>query len=97
LAGSNTENQALAVELAEYLIADEFIGAWTRETGYLPTRLSSVGEPDPTLAALIESAKPLPSNDVLLVLGQLMQDALIRVLNGERPAVVAGSVVDALR
>jgi len=97
LAGSNTENQALAVELAEYLIADEFIGAWTRETGYLPTRPSSVGEPDATLAALIESAKPLPSNDVLSVLGQLMQDALIRVLNGERPAVVAGSVVDALR
>ena len=97
LAGSNTENQALAVELAEYLIADEFIGAWTREAGYLPTRPSSVGEPDPTLAALIESAKPLPSNDVLSVLGQLMQDALIRVLNGERPAVVAGSVVDALR
>jgi len=97
LAGSNTENQALAVELAEYLIADEFIGAWTREAGYLPTRPSSVGEPDPTLAGLIESAKPLPSNDVLSVLGQLMQDALIRVLNGERPAVVAGSVVDALR
>jgi ABC-type glycerol-3-phosphate transport system substrate-binding protein len=97
LAGSNTENQALAVELAEYLIADEFIGAWTREAGYLPTRPSSVGESDPTLAGLIESAKPLPSNDVLSVLGQLMQDALIRVLNGERPAVVAGSVVDALR
>ncbi len=97
LAGSNAENQALAVELAEYLIADEFIGEWTREAGYLPTRPSSVDEQDPTLAALIESAKPIPSNDVLSVLGQLMQDALIRVLNGERPAVVAGSVVDSLK
>jgi multiple sugar transport system substrate-binding protein len=97
LAGSNTENQAVAIELAEYLIADDFIGEWTRAAGYLPTRPSSVGEQDPTLAALIESAKPIPSNDVLSVLGQLMQDALIRVLNGERPAVVAGSVVDALR
>ena len=97
LAGSNTENQALAVELAEYLIADEFIGDWTREAGYLPTRPSSVDEQDPTLAALIESAKPIPSNDVLSVLGQLMQDALIRVLNGERPEAVAGSVVDSLR
>jgi ABC-type glycerol-3-phosphate transport system substrate-binding protein len=97
LAGSNAENQALAVELAEYLIADEFIGEWTREAGYLPTRPSSVDEQDPTLAALVESAKPIPSNDVLSVLGQLMQDALIRVLNGERPAVVAGSVVDSLK
>src|SRR5215216_4744187 len=94
LAGSNTENQALAVELAEYLIADEFIGEWTREAGYLPTRPSSVDEQDPTIAALIEAAKPIPSNDVLSVLGQLMQDALIRVLNGERPEAVAGSVVD---
>jgi hypothetical protein len=31
------------------------------------------------------------------VLGQLMQDALIRVLNGERPATVAASVVDTLK
>jgi ABC-type glycerol-3-phosphate transport system substrate-binding protein len=97
LAGSNTENQELAVELAEYLIADEFIGEWTREAGYLPTRPSSVDEQDPILAALIESAKPIPSNDVLSVLGLLMQDALIRVLNGERPATVAGSVVDTLK
>jgi len=97
LAGSNAENQALAVELAEYLIADEFLGEWTRAAGYLPTRPSSVDGQDPTLAALIESAKPIPSNDVLSVLGQLMQDAMIRVLNGERPAVVAGGVVDSIK
>jgi len=97
LAGSNTENQALAVELAEYLIADEFIGEWTRASGYLPTRPSSIDGQDPTIAALVESAKPIPSNDVLSVLGQLMQDALIRVLNGERPAAVAASVVDSLK
>lgn len=97
LAGSNAENQALAVELAEYLIADDFLGEWTRATGYLPTRPSSVDGQDPTLAALIESAKPIPSNDVLSVLGQLMQDAMVRVLNGERPAVVAGSVVDSIK
>jgi multiple sugar transport system substrate-binding protein len=97
LAGSNAENQALAVELAEYLIADDFLGEWTRAAGYLPTRPSSLDGQDPTLAALIESAKPIPSNDVLSVLGQLMQDAMIRVLNGERPAVVAGSVVDSLK
>lgn len=97
LAGSDAENQALAVELAEYLIADDFIGEWTRAAGYLPTRPSSIDGQDPTIAALVESAKPIPSNDVLSVLGQLMQDALIRVLNGERPEAVAGSVVDSLK
>ena len=97
LAGSNAENQVLAVELAEYLIADDFIGEWTRAAGYLPTRPSSIDGQDPTIAALVESAKPIPSNDVLSVLGQLMQDALIRVLNGERPAAVAASVVDSLK
>ena len=97
LAGSNAENQALAVDLAEYLIADDFIGEWTRAAGYLPTRPSSIDGQDPTIAALVESAKPIPSNDVLSVLGQLMQDALIRVLNGERPAAVAASVVDSLK
>jgi ABC-type glycerol-3-phosphate transport system substrate-binding protein len=97
LAGSDTEKQALAVELAEYLVADEFIGEWTRESGYLPTRPSSVDEEDPILTALIESAQPLPSNEVLSVLGQLMQDALIRVLNGEQPEDVAASVVETLQ
>lgn len=97
LAGSNAENQELAVELAEFLIADEFIGEWTREAGYLPTRPSSVDTEDPIIAELIESAKPMPSDDVLSVLGQVMQDALIRVLNGEQPEAVAGSVVESLK
>jgi ABC-type glycerol-3-phosphate transport system substrate-binding protein len=87
LGGSNAENQALAVELAEYLIADDFLSEWTRAAGYLPTR-PSVWMDRSNLGALSPSQIP---NDVLSVLGQLMQDAMIRVLNGERPAVVAGA------
>lgn len=97
LAGSNAENQELAVELAEHLVADEFLREWTQESSYLPTRPSSVDGEDPLLTALIESAKPLPSNDVVSALGPVMQDALIRVLNGEQPEAVAGSVVESLR
>jgi ABC-type glycerol-3-phosphate transport system substrate-binding protein len=81
LAGSDVEKHALAVELAEYLIADEFLRDWTRESGYLPTRPSSVDEEDPILTALIESTKPLPSNEILTTLGPLMQDALNRELS----------------
>ncbi len=97
LAGSNPENQQLAAELAEYLVADDFVGAWTRAAGYLPTRPSTVGASDRTMAAVIESTHPIPSNEALAVLGPLMQEALTRVLNGEQPEIVAASVVQKLK
>jgi len=97
LAGSDPENQQLAAELAEFLVEDDFIGDWTRATGYLPTRPSLVEEEDRTMTAILESAHPIPSSDVLNVLGPLMQDALIRVLSGEPPEEVAASVVEALK
>ena len=97
LAGSNPENQQLAVKLAEYLVQDKFMGEWTKATGYLPTRPSVVGESDRTTAAILESAHLMPSNNVLAVLGPLMQEALTRVLNGEDPQAVAASVVQKLK
>jgi ABC-type glycerol-3-phosphate transport system substrate-binding protein len=97
LAGSNPENQQLAVELAEHLVATDFIGEWTRETGYLPTRPSTLQEENRSMIAILESAHPIPSKDVLAVLGPLMQEALTRVLNGEQPEAVAESIVQKLR
>ena len=97
LAGSDPEKQQLAVELAEYLVAEDFIAEWTRATGYLPTRPSIVEDGDRTLTAIIESAHPIPSRDVLAVVGPLMQEALTRVLNGEQPEDVAASIVEKLR
>lgn len=97
LAAARPENQQVAMELAEFLVQDPFIGAWTGATGYLPARPSSVEANDRTMTAILESAHPVPSNDVLAVLGPLMQEALTRVLNGEEPEEVAGSVVEKLR
>ena len=97
LAGSDTENQQLAVELAEYLVEDDFLGEWTRATGYLPTRPSIVQEGDRTITAIIESAHAIPPSEVLTLLGPLMQEALTRVLNGEAPEEVAASVVETLK
>jgi len=97
LAGSNSENQQLAVELADYLVADDFLGRWTSATGYLPTRPNSVIAAGATINAIVESMQPIPSNEVLSVLGPLMQDALIRVLNGEKPEVVAENVIELLK
>jgi ABC-type glycerol-3-phosphate transport system substrate-binding protein len=97
LAGSNPENQQLAVKLAEFLVEDEFIGEWSRTTGYLPTRPSVVEESDRTMAAILESAHVLPPGNVVAVLGPLMQEAVTRVLNGEQPEDVAVSVVEKLK
>ena len=90
LAGSDPENQQVATELAEYLIADEFIGNWLEKTGYLPTRLSQ----DVEVNAILESAQLMPANDVLLVLGPIMNQALIRVLNGDQVESVVRSVME---
>jgi len=93
LAGSDPENQQAATELAEFLIADEFTSTWLNETGYLPTRLS----PDPELNAILDAAHVLPSNDVLLVLGPIMNQALIRVLNGDQLESVVRSAMEQVR
>jgi len=97
LAGSDPENQQVAVKLAEFLVADDFISEWTKATGYLPTRPSSVDEGDRTMTAILESAHPIPSSTVIAVLGPLMQEALTRVLNGEVPRDVAKSVIQKLK
>jgi ABC-type glycerol-3-phosphate transport system substrate-binding protein len=97
LAGADPERQQLAAELAEFLVADDFLGELTGATGYLPTRPSMVEEADRTMAAILESAHPIPSSDVLAVLGPLMQEALTRVLNGELPEDVTTIVVEKLK
>jgi len=97
LAGSNSENQLLAVELADYLVEADFLATWIKATGYLPTRPNSVTSGEATTNQIVEAVQPIPSNEVLEVLGPLMQDALMRVLNGEKPEVVAENVIELLR
>jgi ABC-type glycerol-3-phosphate transport system substrate-binding protein len=97
LAGANPENQQIAIQLAEFLTADDFIIDWTREAGYLPTRPSSVLVKDSAVAHVAESAYVMPSDDVVEVLGPILQDAVVRVLNGEQPESVAVSALEKLK
>ena len=94
LAGSAPENQQVATELAEYMIADEFINQWLPGTGYLPTRLLPANDQEVGLKIVLESAQALPSNDVLASLGPTLNQALSRVLNGEQIQAVVGSVLE---
>jgi ABC-type glycerol-3-phosphate transport system substrate-binding protein len=90
LAGSTSENQQLATELAEFLMEDAFLSEWTRETGYLPTRIGDPAEPN----RLIEAAQVLPSQQVLTVLGPIMNQAVSRILIGEEASAVVRSVLE---
>ena len=97
LTGRNLEQQQLAMDLAEYLTADDFLSTWTQEAGYLPTRrVTGTEQADEEINTLIQAMQPIPSADTMQALGPLMQEALVRVLNGEASDVVARTVIEKL-
>lgn len=102
LAGSHVENQPLAVELASYLVDSSFMADWTRASGYLPTRPQALNmwedeELKISINEVLQSAHPIPPDDVMFVVGPLLQRALIRIFNGEQPEVVARSVIESIK
>ena len=102
LAGSDLENQPLAVELASYLVESSYMSEWTRAAGYLPTRPQALAEWDDedlknSIGEALRSAHPVPSEESLSVMGPLLQEALIRLYNGEQPEAVARSVIESAK
>ena len=93
LAGSIPENQQVAVELAEFLLDDSFLAEWISGMNYLPTRLYQSSHTDP----ILESAQALPPEDVLAVLGPIMNQALSRILNGDQVEAVVRSVLEQVK
>ena len=103
LAGSNPENQSLAVELAEFLSDSLFLAEWSQAAGYLPTRPTALSSWDDAqfklrLSQTAEFSHLIPSDDVLMVFGPLFTEATLSVLNGEQlPAEAAQSVTEQLK
>lgn len=98
LAGQNPESDQLSLELMEFLTADDFLSGWISQTGYLPTRQSTTAETASSpVPGIIEALQSPPSSDMVIVLGPVMQEAIVRVLNGEQPDAVARSVVARLK
>jgi len=101
LAGSQTEIQPLAADLATYLVESEFMSEWTRAAVYLPTRpLALEGWENDSLKdevnGILLSSHPVASPDVVTAFGQIMQAALIRIFNGDQAEVVARTVMEEL-
>ena len=101
LAGSNVDNQPLAVELASYLVESEFVSDWTLASNYLPTRPHALDlweneDLRISLNEVLQSAHPVPLDEPSVALSSLLPEALIRIFNGEQPEVVARSVLESL-
>lgn len=102
LAGSNPENQALAVELAEFLSDSQFLAEWTQAAGYLPTRPTALASWEDARVQLVltqtaESATLLPTEEMLLKIGPLFTEAVLSILNEEQtPEEAAQSVIEQL-
>jgi len=97
LAGSDPQGEPLAIELADWLVDDQFLSAWINQAGYLPTRSVDFTGRFPALAAVAESAQPFPSNDVLAALEPVLREAVIRIFNGEPVAGVTLDSIEALK
>jgi len=94
LTSINSERRALSVELAEFLVASDFSATWSEASGYLPPRPSALEKwhniPSMTLVNEIEtSAHLIPPSDVLVIVGQVLEEATIKVLKQESDAVTA--------
>lgn len=102
LAGSDLENQPVAVELASYLVESSYMSEWTRAAGYLPTRPQALAEWDDedlkySIGEALRTAHPVPSEESLSMMSPLFLEALTRLLNGEQPEVVARSVIESAK
>jgi len=103
LTGSNSENQALTIELAEFLSDSSFLAEWSQAAGYLPTRPTALlsredAESKLILEQTVESAHLVPTQEILDTVGPLFAEATLAVINGEQyPSEAAQSVVEKLK
>jgi ABC-type glycerol-3-phosphate transport system substrate-binding protein len=97
LAGADPHNEPLAIELADWLVQDEFLNAWVKAAAYLPTRSADANQRFPALSVVAESAQPVPSNDLLAALEPVLQAAAARIVGGEAVETVVEDAIDALQ
>jgi maltose-binding protein MalE len=94
LTGIDPAQQALSAELAEFLIAGEFLAEWTAAAGYIPVRPSAAaGWNNMSLGTFVDevaaSARLTPSRDVLNILGPILQQAVVDVLKEQADPISA--------
>lgn len=103
LAGSNLENESLAVELAEFLTESTFLAEWNQASGHLSTRPTALSSREDvviqlSLSQTAESAYLIPSQEILTIIGPLVSQAVQAVIKGEMlPTDAAQTIVEQLK
>jgi len=85
VAEPDPQRRALAARLCEWLTQSDFSGAWSEAVGALPVRPSSFPlwknqSFVPVFQRMAETARPIPSNDVIAVLGPVLRESTLEVL-----------------
>ncbi|UCH60804.1 MAG: extracellular solute-binding protein [Anaerolineales bacterium] len=102
LATTNPDHYVLSSQLAEFLSESNFQARWTTALGYLPTRESAMNAWGSTTlrsfsAPVVESARLVPSEDLLTIIGPPLQQAAVQVLKLEaEPDGAAQTAVEGL-
>ena len=98
LAGSSSDLEPAAVELAEYLSDSGFLTEWTAALGSLPPRPTALDENETALHALSLVAQPIPSNDIAEFLGEKFRLGTMSVLRDQvDPSVAAQEALTGLQ
>lgn len=88
----------LAVELTEFLVDPDYLSDWTPLAGALPVRPSTLSGFDDqvlrtTLGQIALSAHIRPNNEIINIIGLVMEDQLVQVLSGKTTAPFAAQAI----
>jgi ABC-type glycerol-3-phosphate transport system substrate-binding protein len=102
VATPDENRQALAVELAEFLVAPEFLETWSAFAGYVPPRPTALAgwknqSLRTTLSQIAVVAQLRPAKDIMLSIGPLIKEGAVQILQSNMdPAQAALVAVESL-
>ncbi|MBI9049395.1 MAG: extracellular solute-binding protein [Anaerolineaceae bacterium] len=94
LADQDPERQVLGIALAEYLVESNFLAEWSPDTGYLPTRptsLTAVTNQNlkTLLSQIVIASHVRPANDLTSTVGPIVQEAAVQIIKRQTNSVEA--------
>lgn len=88
----------ISVELAEFLTDAEYLRDWSSEAGVFPVRPSTLNTWEDTelknlLGELAQIAQIRPTNEIISIIGLVMEDQLVQILSGKTTAPFAAQAI----
>lgn len=82
------ERREMAIRLAEFLVAPDFLAKWTQLSGYLPTRPSAMAQwqnqsLQNIFSQVLLSAQARPANDLIFSVGPILKEGTVKVIQRE--------------